>query len=58
MKPKVKQTTAILSYRLVGNDRVIQHEYSPTQRNMLYKAQADIHKHNIDYMVVSFKDID
>lgn len=58
MKPKVKQTTAILSYRLVGNDKVIQHEYNPDQRDMLHEAQADIHKHNIDYMVVSFKDID
>ena len=58
MKPKVKQTTAILSYRLSGNDRVIQHEYSPTQRDMLHEAQVDIHKHNIDYMVVTFKDIE
>lgn len=58
MKPQVKQTTAILSYRISGNDKVIQHEYSPAQRKMLHKAQAEIHKHNIDYMVVSFKDID
>jgi hypothetical protein len=58
MKQQVKQTTAILSYRVSGNDRVIQHEYSPEQRDMLHEAQADIHKHNIDYMVVSFKDID
>ena len=58
MKQQVKQTTAILSYRVSGNDRVIQHEYSPAQRDMLHEAQADIHKHNIDYMVVSFKDID
>ena len=58
MKPKVKQTTAILSYRISGNDRVIQHEYNPDQRDMLHEAQADIHKHNIDYMVVSFKDIE
>lgn len=58
MKPKAKQTTAILSYRISGNDRVIQHEYSPEQRDMLHEAQAEIHKHDINYMVVSFKDID
>jgi hypothetical protein len=58
MKPKVKQTTAILTYRLAGNDKLIQHEYSPKQRKQLYVAQAEIHQHKIDYMVVSFRDIE